>query len=495
MSSEPSLIQPNAARSTPYSDAWLRSGYRRLWFSLLALALVVFLVCVRLSPVRSSASEWAGVLLLAALAVIVSLLPVSLSGHGFTLSPINPIIFAAVGLFGAAAGILVDVLSNLVQCLALLPRARRHHVYCIRILLQSAAVSTVSTGLGALAYMLLQQQFFPRSGIGPNESARLGAWLALSCCAIMSSFLNAALNTLLASRYFNQRWDVIWHNNVRWLLPNVLLMSPIGFVVGLLYRSAPLWGPLLGVGFILFPVFAARLALVYHERTVAAYKQGVELLGRVMQEAHPYTHGHLHRVARWAKKIAEELKLPPESMQFIEDAAILHDIGKVAVDDRVLNKVGKLNDDDWAMIHSHPVVGADLVEGMSFMEKPAYWIRHHHERPDGTGYPSRMKGEEIPIESGIISVVDAYDAMVGGPAKEDQRPYRKPLSPEAAVAELHKHAGTQFDARVVAAFVRVLERENNAGVVEERARQNRMDGDDSLWVMPSPVSGSAGASG
>lgn len=492
MSFETNSIQLKNTRGTRHSDAWLRSDYLRLWFSLLALSLVIFLVSVRFSPIRPVASDWEGVALMTILAVVVSLLPVSLPGHGFSLSPITPIVFATVGLFGVTAGILVDVLSGLMQSQIMIPRTQR---YRTRILFQSVALSTVPTGLSAIAYVLLQQRFFPHSGIGADESAHISAWLALSCCTIMASFLNAALNTMLASRYYNQRWDVIWHNNVRWMLPSVLLVSPIGFVLGLLYRSVPPWGPMLGIGFILFPVFAARLALVYHERTVAAYKQGVELLGRVMQEAHPYTHGHLHRVARWAKKIAEELKLPPESMQFIEDAAILHDIGKVAVDDRVLNKVGKLNDDDWAMIHSHPVVGADLVEGMSFMEKAAYWIRHHHERPDGKGYPSRLKGEEIPIESSIISVVDAFDAMVGGPAKEDQRPYRKPLSREAAVSELHKHAGTQFDARVVAAFVRVLERESEVGVVEERARQNRMEGDDSLWAMPSPTSSSAGALG
>ncbi len=116
-------------------------------------------------------------------------------------------------------------------------------------------------------------------------------------------------------------------------------------------------------------------------------------------------------------------------MQHIEDAAILHDIGKVAVDDRVLNKVGKLTDDDWAMIRRHPVTGADLVIQMSVLDKVGHWIRHHHERPDGKGYPDQLQGDEIPIESCIISVVDAFDAMVGGPAKEDQRPYRQPMTP------------------------------------------------------------------
>ncbi len=99
---------------------------------------------------------------------------------------------------------------------------------------------------------------------------------------------------------------MIWHDNVRWMLPSALVMSPVGFLTAVLYGQH--WW--LGVGFILLPVYALRMAVVTHERTMAAYKHGVELLGRIMQEAHPYTHGHLHRVARWAKKIAEEMKLP-----------------------------------------------------------------------------------------------------------------------------------------------------------------------------------------
>ena len=214
-------------------------------------------------------------------------------------------------------------------------------------------------------------------------------------------------------------------------------MSPLGLITAILYREH--WW--LGIGFVIVPVYAMRMAVLTHERTMAAYRQGVELLGRIMQEAHPYTHGHLHRVARWARKIAEEMNLPPSSMQHIEDAAILHDIGKVAVDDRVLNKVGKLTEEDWSMIRRHPVTGAELVLKMSVMGKVGHWIRHHHERPDGKGYPDGLRDSAIPIESSIISAVDAFDAMVGGPAKEDQRPYREPMTQEAAIAELRRHAG------------------------------------------------------
>ena len=271
---------------------------------------------------------------------------------------------------------------------------------------------------------------------------------------------------------------------MRWMIPSAIYMSPIGLLTAMLYTQNP-W---LGLGFVIVPVYALRMVAVTHERILRAYKQGVDLLGRIMQEAHPYTHGHLHRVAHWAKQIAEEMYLPASSMQHIEDAAILHDIGKVAVDDRVLNKVGKLTDEDWAMIRRHPVTGADLVGRMDALEQVSYWIRHHHERPDGKGYPDGLKDSEIPVESCIISVVDAFDAMVGGPAKEDQRPYRQPMQQEDAVAELRRHAGTQFHGDVVEVFIKVLCRENELARTNPSALPQPELADDALWLTPPAIS-------
>jgi HD-GYP domain-containing protein (c-di-GMP phosphodiesterase class II) len=178
------------------------------------------------------------------------------------------------------------------------------------------------------------------------------------------------------------------------------------------------------------------------------------------------------------------MQLPASSMQHIEDAAILHDIGKVAVDDRVLNKVGKLTEEDWAMIRRHPVTGADLVIRMSDLDKVSDWIRHHHERPDGKGYPDGLTADQIPVESSIISVVDAFDAMVGGPAKEDQRPYRQPMSREDAIAELRRHAGTQFHAQVVDVFVAILQREKELEETGQHVAPKPGLADDSLWASP-----------
>jgi len=355
----------------------------------------------------------------------------------------------------------------------------------------SLSSGIVSVGLASLLYVLLEKWRFPHSGFHSGQLPEWRACLALPVCSLLDFLISANITTSLTSTYFSKRRDIVWHENFLWMLPSALLMAPVGFLAAALYGQH--WW--LGVAFLLVPVYTLRSAVITHERMLAAYKEGVELLGQIMQEAHPYTHGHLHRVAHWAKMIAAEMQLSPSSMQHIEDAAILHDIGKVAVDDRVLNKVGKLTEEDWAMIRRHPVTGADLVMRMSLLNKVSHWIRHHHERPDGKGYPDQLCGDEIPVESCIISVVDAFDAMVGGPAKEDQRPYRKPMTEEAAIAELRRHAGTQFHECVVEVFIAILLRERDQKIAGEDAPRKPGLADDALWATSPELIGTLSLAG
>jgi putative nucleotidyltransferase with HDIG domain len=418
---------------------------------------------------------------LTALVIIVSLLPARLPGKWMATIPNIPILFSIVGLHGATAALLAAFASVVASGFIGLMGARRFQP---KYYLPNISAHILAIGGGALLYSVLERMCFPEGGVQAGEKTDWRAWLALPVCALIAFVVNILIVTTLVSIYDGKRWDMIWHDNMRWMLPSAVFMSPVAFLTAMLYNQH--WW--LGVGFIIVPVYALRMTAVTHERTMAAYKQGVDLLGRIMQEAHPYTHGHLHRVARWAKRIAEDMNLPASSMQHIEDAAILHDIGKVAVDDRVLNKVGKLTDDDWAMIRRHPVTGADLVIKMSVLDKVSHWIRHHHERPDGKGYPDGLKEDEIPVESSIISVVDAFDAMVGGPAKEDQRPYRQPMSREDAIAELRRHAGTQFQAQVVEVFITILQREKELEDTGRHVAPKPGLADDSLWAAP-PVSG------
>lgn len=160
-----------------------------------------------------------------------------------------------------------------------------------------------------------------------------------------------------------------------------------------------------------------------------------------------YTKGHSERVARHALAIGQALGLSPEELRALFCAAILHDIGKIAIPCEVLRKPGPLDDEQYALVKTHAARGAEMLEGIPGLTEIVPVIYHHHEWYDGRGYPDGIAGEQIPLASRIIAVADAYDAMVS------ERPYRPPLGPHAAVDELKRASGTQFDPAVVAAFL------------------------------------------
>jgi diguanylate cyclase (GGDEF)-like protein/putative nucleotidyltransferase with HDIG domain len=167
---------------------------------------------------------------------------------------------------------------------------------------------------------------------------------------------------------------------------------------------------------------------------------------------------HSETVGRYAELMARELGLPERRVGRVRLAGLLHDVGKVAVPDAILRKPGALTDEEWAIVVQHPALGAQILEHPSLADVQA-WVGAHHERPDGTGYPHGLSDEALPIEARIVAVADAYEAMTS------DRSYRDAIGAEKARAELRRHAGTQFDADVVAAFVAVLDRE------AERARE------------------------
>ncbi|MDL1928685.1 HD-GYP domain-containing protein [Fimbriimonadia bacterium ATM] len=182
----------------------------------------------------------------------------------------------------------------------------------------------------------------------------------------------------------------------------------------------------------------------------------ISVLSRLLQRAHPYTHGHIHRVAEYGYRIALRMGLSPERAKLVRSAAILHDLGKVGVDEALLDRPGPLNESETMQVRKHSEIGAYVLAAAGPLSVVADWIRHHHERVDGNGYPSGLVGTEIPIESRIIAVVDAYDAMVGGEGPEEARPYRERLTHVEAMAELRACSGTQFDARVVEEFRQMM---------------------------------------
>jgi putative nucleotidyltransferase with HDIG domain len=393
---------------------------------------------------------------------LVSCFPVTVSSESIVFSIVLPIAIATAYLYGPFGAALISMTSMTATVLCArngLPRTRKDWREFGWACLHNVPMMAVAVSIPALAYGLLFKylRFSPHS---------LEAAAALSVAATCVFYLNAVMLTTLASLWSGARWDVVWYNNYRWTLASTVMLSPLGFIMGALIEQNFAFGVL----FILLPLAAIHKGYALHETQIRTYRAGVEMLGKLMQESHPYTHGHLNRVARWAVKIAEEMSLPPESIAHVENAAILHDIGKIAIDDRILNKVEKLTDEEWFKIKQHPVVGAEIAAKMKYLDQVSLWIRHHHERLDGRGYPDGLIDADIPVESKIICVVDAFDAMVGGPSKADQRPYRLPKTMQEAREELIKCSGTQFDEAVVTSFLHILDaEEQEAGAARAAA--------------------------
>lgn len=184
-----------------------------------------------------------------------------------------------------------------------------------------------------------------------------------------------------------------------------------------------------------------------------AYIATVRALAAAVDAKDPYTRGHSERVSEYAMAIAERLELSSEQRTALEMAAYLHDIGKIGIREEILGKPGRLTDDEMAQMRHHPLIGANILKPVAFPWAIAPIVRHHHEHWDGRGYPAGLRGEEIPLLARILTAADAYEAMTS------DRPYRRGRSPEEAVAELKRCSGTQFDPRVVDAFMAVLKAE------------------------------------
>jgi len=169
-------------------------------------------------------------------------------------------------------------------------------------------------------------------------------------------------------------------------------------------------------------------------------------LTMALEAKDPYTEGHSVRVAAYSEAIGKQLGLPTRTLDMIHRSCLVHDIGKIAVDETILQKGGSLDSDEREKMDMHPLIGESILRPIALLEPLLHGVRSHHEHFDGSGYPDGLKGEAIPIEARVMAVADAFDAMTSN------RPYRPAMPEEEALQELRRNAGAHFDPRVVAAF-------------------------------------------
>lgn len=182
-----------------------------------------------------------------------------------------------------------------------------------------------------------------------------------------------------------------------------------------------------------------------------AYLETIKVLANTIEGRDPYTHGHVERVTIYAQWLAESLEWPEENLRMLAFGARLHDIGKIAIPDHILNKPGGLAPEEWEMMRQHPLRGAKILQNIKHLQPALPYVLYHHERWDGSGYPHGLKGRDIPIEGRLLAIVDVYDALTTA------RPYH-PARPRHEVFKyLTTSAGAHFDPDLVPLFLQAIQ--------------------------------------
>lgn len=253
---------------------------------------------------------------------------------------------------------------------------------------------------------------------------------------------NMSLGVLAASVRQNAPFARVWALSIRNVVQGLLGQIPMGWLMAQIAAGVGYWATIP----FLIPLVLARYTFTKYAETRDLFFGTVSALSQAIDAKDGFTRGHADRVSRIAGAIAREMGLSETEIERIELAGMLHDIGKIGVEDRVLMKPSRLDDDESELMRRHPIYGAAILEPSVALRPLVPIVLHHHENYDGSGYPEGLSGERIPIGSRIMIVADAYEAMTS------DRIYRKAIGHERAVDQLNRFKGVQFDPKVVRAL-------------------------------------------
>jgi HD-GYP domain-containing protein (c-di-GMP phosphodiesterase class II) len=304
--------------------------------------------------------------------------------------------------------------------------------------------------------------------IGPVDVKPYEAGIVV--LAAMADFaVSSALVTLVISFTSGQSVKSVWYEKFRWLLPHFVLLGVLAFALDLGYETFGVWG----IMAFIVPALMTRLSMKQYvdstEKTVdelrashaavnalsvdleRAYSDTLHAIVAALDLRDTETQGHSTRVAELSLQIGRRLGIEQGTQEWrdLKHGAMLHDVGKIGVEDAILRKPGPLDENEWAMMRRHPRHGYGMLQDVPFLMGAAELVLSHHERYDGGGYPRGLKGEEIPLGARIFAVADTFDAITS------PRPYKPGRSEEEAYREIEAHSGTQFDPRIVATFLQL----------------------------------------
>ncbi|UCF06417.1 MAG: HD-GYP domain-containing protein [bacterium] len=366
--------------------------------------------------------HWRDIFLFVALVVIADSVQITLPRGGASIYASSPIDLAGIILFGPAVMAVVESIATVITEGVLQRRPLIKVLFNVPLLV-------MTVGISGIVYRAF-------GSLGTLDSPVF--LIPLFVTGVVYYMLNTWSVSFVIALADSRNPLHVWKQNYMWNFFHILAFLPVGAVIALLYANSGVWT----IALFIIPLFLARYSFQLYLDMREAHINTVAALTSAIDASDPFTHGHSFRVSRYALRIARALGMSSRDMEMLEYAALLHDIGKIAIQNDVLLKVGPLTDEEWKSLKSHPNIGADIVEQLKFLKEAAEIIRAHHERPDGSGYPRGLHGEQVPLGARILNVVDAFDAM------SSDRPYRKALPIERVLEELETYKGTQFDTRV-----------------------------------------------
>ena len=312
----------------------------------------------------------------------------------------------------------------------------------------NAAAVVLDTGAAAVAFTA------PAGGADPS----LSTLPAIAAAAVLKFGVNSTVVDIAVALQLRRRPLAKWWARHRRDTAQLLSLYVIGAVGAAAASDSPLT-----LALFVAPSALVLLGLKNSARIQASTKQAVNALAKLIEQRDHYTYGHSQRVADYAERLGRAMRMDEVQIDLIREAAFLHDIGKVATPDAVLLKPAGLNAGEREVMCQHAEHGYTLLEKLPAFWEGAEFVRSHHERVDGGGYPRGLRGWELPIEVSVIAVADSYDAMT------TDRVYRKALPWPAVKAELLRERGAQWHARVVDAFLEMIEAERANEAAEPAA--------------------------
>jgi diguanylate cyclase (GGDEF)-like protein/putative nucleotidyltransferase with HDIG domain len=438
---------PNTVEKPPPS--WLLNLFIGILI-LIALPLTLFIV------MPNPSIDWFGLFLFTLLVIITEGLSIDIYLKNTSVSTSAAPILAGTLLYGPIGAVVLGLTFALVTKL-------KHHSPLNRFVFNS-----LNQMIAGLLYvnliMLAGKQFSDYSFI---------VQLLISVVAAVIVFLSTTVLIALAIKIdVGVSFKQVWIEKFSWLLPYYISMGLIAYALILGYQTTGL----MGLVVILAPLLMLRISVKqYIDRTIAIVNELrgkntllernsqqinklnenlLDALSEVIDLRDPFTLGHSQYVTRYSVLMAKKLGLAPKRIERIRKASLLHDIGKIGIPDAILLKPIQLSAKEYIAIQEHTTLGADILDKSHSLKYLSPIVRHHHEWYDGTGYPDRLKGKEIPLEARIIAIADAVEAMAS------DRPYRSALSFGEIVEELKRNSGSQFDPVLVEIMLQILQSRN-----------------------------------